>query len=137
MHDKMALFNMRPPELLCIDSVGLYIQSFDQQKHSFSNQTLRLMFQAYTLAPWIDCFGHWTRLRRAALNNIENFVSHMNSEAHHYTLKIIYLCKDGSADCWIWLLPDEDISLPEIVFKNVTSRNTISFLVSFVLRFGH
>ena len=40
MHDKMALFNMRPPELLCIDSVVLYFQSFDQQKHSFSNRNL-------------------------------------------------------------------------------------------------
>ena len=69
MNDKIALFNMRPPELLCIDSVGLYFQSFDQQKHSFSNQTLRLMFQAYTLAPWIDCFGHWIRLRRAPLKH--------------------------------------------------------------------
>ena len=52
---------------------------------AFPTETLRLMFQAYTLVPWIDCFGHWIRLRRAALNNIENFVSHMNSEAHHYT----------------------------------------------------
>ena len=136
-YDKMALFNLRPPELLCINDVELFFKCFDLSPNSLDTQILLSTFQYAVFSPWIHCLGHWVRLRSSAVPLVELFLKNqLNTPPVTYSSSILNKCKDDEVNAWWWLLSDTSQLLPEIVFKSVSPRNVIPFLVSFVLRFG-
>ena len=136
-YDKLAYFNLRPPELRQVRNVSIYFRSFQFEKNIFSFLQMKNMLVFEKIAPWIDCLGNWVRIHPRALSSFENIILQQRKQpVQDYNLKIVHLCMRRSAESWMWLLPHEDSLLPEIVFKNINPRNIITFLVSFLLRFG-
>ena len=139
--DKITLFSLRPPELLCVSSIKIYFQCFVIEKNQFQLQQLQSSFKTNRKAPWIDCLSNWIRVRFLAIPLLQNWLVHQpQSESVTYTLQVLNICLastelDNYADWWLSALHEK--LLPEIVFKTVSPRRTISFLVSFVLRFGN
>ena len=137
LYDKLAQFSLRPPELLCIDSVEVYYRCFLFSKHKFEIDELINCFQMKQFAPWIDCLNNWVRINEAAVAIIESYLNNQpTSPCKKYNVRILDRCTHKKTKAIWWLSTENSKMLPEIVFKSVSPRNALNFLIAFVLRFG-
>ena len=133
--DKVTAFGLRPPELLVIDSIGVYYRCFVSEKCSITIEQY-CAFQSHD-KPWIDCSGSLIKIRSNALEEIEQFVRGKAEEPRQVHLNyIINFCKERRPGFEKWMALSDDQFLPEIVFRSISPRYVLKFLISFVLRFG-
>ena len=133
--DKVTAFGLRPPELLIIDSIGLYYRCFVSEKCSITiDQYCASHFHE---KPWIDCSGSLIKIRSNALEELDQFIRGKAEEPRKVNLNyIINICKERRPGFEKWMALCDDQFLPEIVFRSISPRYVLKFLISFVLRFG-
>ena len=137
--DNMTSFSLRPPELLVISNVEIYFKCFQRDKKSESGKKLFAMAEKKELYPWVDCCGHFVYIRPLGVNVVREFLHVPQGEHFHLdnVRKMELLSTLSSSQVYFYTAKNDFNSLlPEIVFRTVSPRNTINFLVSFLLRFG-
>ena len=137
--DKITLFSLRCPLLLPVDNLKVFFQCIHTDTKSISRNDLVTIFQRdISTIPFIDCFGRIQKVRLNALDMLYDYViSRQPSIIQSQLLCILSACKDNPQASERWLHKDESNILPEIVFKVSIPRYVVSFLVSFLLRYGH
>ena len=131
--DKIARFGLRPPELLCVDSISVYFRCFASDNLKITVED----FRSQRDVPFVNCLGMSLKIRPRALSELGDFLS-TKSESPKvlYLVSIVARCNERLPGFEIWLETGVDELLPEIVFKAVSPRHVIRFLISLVLRFG-
>ena len=135
-YDRITVFGLRSPELLCIDSVEVYFRFFVIEAYIPSICDLEQRATSGQNWPWINCFGKRERLRKAAAQQLLQFLETRPQNLKVIRVRNIVLTSLNSVELDNDWIIDEGKLIPEIVFKNVHPRNEIQFLVSFLLRFG-
>ena len=131
--DKIAVFGLRPPELMSVDSIGVYFRCFASEKCKLTVEEFRIQPDV----PFVNCLGMLLKIRSRALSELTSFLSTKSESPKTLYLKsIVEICQNRSPGFETWLDTEIDELLPEIVFKTVSPRYVIKFLISFLLRFG-
>ena len=143
--DNMSKFNLRPPELLIISNVEQFYRCFVSVKLKHKLTDLIHIFKMRQKVPWISCLGNNVLLRKSAVDEVKQFLEfHLPSSQNNQKKLLGYerynnfknVLQSDSFDSYLY---HEDASrlLPEIVFRSVAPTDTITFLISFLLRFGY
>ena len=136
--DKITQFGLRSPELLCVDKIDVFFKCFTITTCHGNYSTMTDQFVNSVCVPWLNCLGKIEKVRSAALQTVIDFLSRKISSAKStYILRVLNICKNKASGYQMWLDEDAESLLPEIVFRNVSPRFEIKFLVSFLLRFGY
>ncbi len=138
--DKMSHFSLRPPELLCVNSVDLFFRWFFYDKRCSAPKLMRI-FRVEDLTPWIAADGNYVKLRPHAQNEFFEYLrlQERNNQFYpeEYNLRVLQCLSDSSNHVRFLLKSGASESrCGEVVLSNVHPRNATEFSVSFLLRFG-
>ena len=135
--DRVTEFGLRSPELLCVDKIEVYFRCFALESCKETENQVRRHLLDCTSVPWINFCGKIEKVRAQAVDTVTDFLLRKPATVKSkFILNILEKCRESRNKFEVWLYKCENTLLPEIVFKSVSPRNPIKFLVSFVLRFG-
>ena len=135
--DNVTKFSMRPPELLCVKRLQHYFSFFIRLKpipHSQMPTHLR-----QTPTPWIDGLNCQVKIRPAAISDIEDLVTTMNSSCSR-TQALSRVLNSLSEDSFKCTYLETNMPLSKtpavVVFSNVYPRQGLNFLFHLLLSMG-
>ena len=136
--DFMSAFSLRPPELLVVSNVSSYFRFFSFSNSKTASQLLAMFRESSNCLPWISCTGCSVFLRASAVHEFRQFLSvfDINICPLDVTRRNAILDLLDS-DCQSFIVFDSKDLLPEIVFRFNSPRDSLTFLVGFLLRFGY
>ena len=137
--DNMSQFSLRPPELLCIKYVKFYTQWFGTARSKKTPAEFVRLFSSDQQIPFVNCQGAVVlihpKAKRPILSYLESNMNGFSDLDVHRALYLRNCLNSDSQDLYLPVDHDNEM-LPEIVFRSIAPRDTLDFLVSFVLRFG-
>ena len=115
----------------------MYFRCFALESCKETENQVRRHFVDCTSVPWINCCEKIEKVRAQADDTvIGSLLRKPATVKSKYILNILEKCRERRNKFEVWLYECENTLLPEIVFKSVSPRNPIKYLVSFVLRFS-
>ena len=137
--DRLTSFSLRPPELLCISNPGVYVRLFVVKKCTNGLSELMKIYKSTESKPWIHCLGKQVKIHPFGLLELRDFLIHYQININEDDVVRRQIILDMLHSDPNPLFVDFDCSdsiLPEVVFRKVSPRDSLNFLVSFLLSFG-
>ena len=139
--DKIPLFSLRPPELLCVKRVKHYFSWFVREKVSVKDaKTVHLKFCLET--HWVDELGFLVKLRPSAVSEFQKYLNHESFSGldclRRSDAATILKHLNHSQVHSRFISDDKQLSSTnaEVVQTNILPNNSVKFLLSILYSFG-
>ena len=136
--DKVTIFSLRPPELLCVTTMKAYFTLFVREEKIKKLSQMKILLHKQPPV-WIDGTNCVVRIRQSAMNQISQYIKDMetlNNEIAFSNLKHILTINDGNNITDHVSKNRLTSNTPVVVFSTVYPRQPINFLLHLLYSMG-
>ena len=117
----------------------MYFRLFVVKKCTIGLKELVNVYNSTKPKPWIHCLGKQVKINALGLTELRDYLIHHQININEADVvrrnKILDMLHSDPNPLFVDFDCNDSI-LPEVVYRNVPARDSLNFLVSFLLRFG-